>query len=134
MMLATATKYKYNTNVKLSQIHGSSPAHTVFPNIEDMVMSSRNFDDFQEAVDSANAFVAELATVINGPNQDKFKMLSEVNPKFTGKETISKDWGPDEVAKLWIIDSARQDRANGPMLAIALTQLLEIQDDHVLVN
>lgn len=134
MMLATTKKYKYAANVKLSQIPGASPAHAVFPNIEDMVMSSRHFDDFQEAVDSANGFVAELTSVINGPNQEKFKMLSEINPRFTGKETISKDWGPNELAKLWIVDSARQEKGGGPILAIALTQLLEIQDEHVLLN
>lgn len=134
MQLTTPTKYRYATNLKLSQI-GETPVNMFFPSVEDMVMSSREFSDFEEAVSSANEFVAELTLNINVcAGVGKYKMISEINPTFSGKETISKDWAPDEVAKLWIIDAVKQAARPGPMLAVALTQLLQVPLDPVFMN
>jgi predicted choloylglycine hydrolase len=134
MMFATPVRYRYATNLKLSSI-GRTPVSSVFPNIEDIVMSSREFTDFNEAVTSANEFVAELTVSMNTATAaDKYKMISEINPRFTGKETISKDWADLEVAKLWIIDAVRQASHPGPMLAVALTQLLEVPETPVAMN
>lgn len=121
-------------NLKMNQVN-NTPANLLFPSIEDMVVSSKHFDAFDEAVESANEFVGEMTNTLNTCAQlDKYKMISEINPKFTGKETISKDWANNEVAKLWIVDKIRQETGGGPIHAIALAQLLEVSGDPVVLN
>ena len=134
MNLATPVNYRYAMNLKLSQVLGEAPIASLFPSIEDIVFSSREFKEFDEAVNSANLFVSEMTRTVNGMAKvEKYKMISEVNPKFTGKETISKDWASNEVAKLWIIDAIRQEQFPGPMLAVGLTQILEVPQECVLL-
>lgn len=131
MTFSTPTKYKYAMNLKLSQI-GATPANLLFPHVEDMVLSSKHFEEFDHAVKSANELVGELTVTLNESVKiEKYKMISEINPKFTGKETISKDWGTNEVAKLWIVDKIRQETMPGPILAVALAQLLEVPGEPV---
>lgn len=129
--------YKYAMNIKLSMVE-PSPMTIVFPHVEDMVLSSRKFDKLDDAVDSANRLVGEITSTLNlAVSSEKYKMVSEINPKFTGKETISKDWGANEVAKLWIYDKVSHEakkEAKGNILAIALAQLLEIPGDPVMLN
>lgn len=127
-------RYRYAMNIKLSHV-GKTPANLLFPSVEDMVLSSKHFEEFDKAVDSANNLVAEITSTLNTSVElDKYKMISEINPKFSGKETISKDWGNNEVAKLWIIDKIRQETQPGPMFAVALAQLLEVHDEPVALN
>lgn len=134
MTTTTPVKYRYAMNIKLSQV-GVTPANALFPNVEDMVLSSRHFDEFNVAVESANELVAEITTTLNTSVAiEKYKMISEINPKFSGKETISKDWGNNEVAKLWIVDKIRQEKQPGPILAVALAQLLEVPGEPVSLN
>lgn len=134
MTLTTPVRYRYAMNIKLSQV-GVTPATTLFPNVEDMVLSSRHFDEFDKAVESANELVAEITSTLNtSVSLEKYKMISEINPKFTGKETISKDWANNEVAKLWIVDKIRQEKQPGPILAVALAQLLEVPGEQVSLN
>lgn len=132
MTLSTPTKYRYAMNLKMSQI-GETPANVLFPHVEDLVINSKHFDEFDHAVKSANELVGELTGTLNtSVKLEKYKMISEINPKFTGKETISKDWGSNEVAKLWIVDKIRQETTPGPILAVALAQLLEVPGEPVL--
>ena len=137
MTTTSPTLYKYAMNIKLSSVE-PSPMNLVFPHIEDMVLSSRKFDKLEEAVDSANRLVGEITGTLNlAVSGEKYKMVAEINPRFTGKETISKDWGANEVAKLWIYDKILHEAKKGTtgnILAIALTQLLEIPGDSVLLN
>ena len=132
MNFASPMRYRYAMNLKLNQVQGEAPTDVFFPSIEDMVFSSREFAEFDEAVNSANLFVSEMTRTVNGMAKiEKYKMISEVNPKFTGKETISKNWDSNEVAKLWIIDAIRQEKFPGPMLAVGLTQILEVPQELV---
>jgi hypothetical protein len=132
MTLSTPIKYRYAMSMKLSQL-GATPANFLFPHIEDLVISSKHFEEFDDAVKSVNALVDELTGVLNTSMKfEKYKMISEINPKFSSKETISKDWGNTEVAKLWIVDKIRQETTPGPILAVALAQLLEVPGEAVL--
>lgn len=127
-------KYRYAMNLKLSQV-GRTPAAALFPHVEDMVLNSRHFEVMDDAVKSANELVHELTlTLNNSVQQDQYKMISEINPKHSGKETISKDWGSQEIAKLWIIDHIRQQKNPGPIFAVALAQLLEVPSEPVQLN
>lgn len=134
-MITQPTKYRYAMNIKLSQV-GKTPANSVFPSVEDMVLSSKVFEEFDKAVQSANELVAEVTATLNTSVAiDKYKVISEINPKFSGKETISKDWANNEVAKLWIIDKIRQEaNSPGPIFAVALAQLIEVPGDPVSLN
>ena len=128
--------YKYALNVKLSQVPAKTPLNATFPSVEDLVISSRKFDKFEDAVQSANKLVSSVATALNiAVEKEQFKMISEINPRFSGKATISQDWGSNEIAKLWIVDDLRtaEQKAKG-IRAVGLGQLLEIPGEPVPVS
>jgi hypothetical protein len=135
MTFTEPATYKYAMNVKLNQVQGVTAVGMIFPHIEDLMISSRTFDKFEEAVDSTNLLVAELTKSLNAAvNVEQYNVLSELNPKLTGKETLSKDWGSNEMAKVWIVDQIAQKTTPGPLRAVAIAQLLEIPGPAVLVS
>jgi hypothetical protein len=101
----------------------------LFPNVDDLVISSRAFKEFEEAVTSMNNIMTELTETMNKElGEEKFGLISEINPAQTGKNTISKQWAENEIAKLWIVD--RKKRETDPnMIATGMAQLLELRAD-----
>ncbi len=135
MMSIEPPMYRYAMNVKLNQIQGQTLVSSVFPSVEDVAFNSRDFEKFEEAVESTNALVAELTKSLNvAVKLDQYVSMSELNPKLTGKETLSKDWALNEMAKVWIIDQIAQKTKPGPIRAVGLAQLMEVQGESVLVN
>ena len=123
------TKYRYTMNVKLSHIISRTMVNSVFPNVEDFVLSSKNFDDLEQTLVSANSINTEIIASLNQASQEeRFGMISEINPKHSNQPTISKEWADDEIAKLWIIDKIHQKEHPGPIKALGLAQVLEVQE------
>lgn len=129
-------QYKYSFNMKVSALGVETPLSTAVPSIEDLVVSSRKFDKFEEAIASANKFVLDTTVSLNGGDEvdPKFKMISEINPRFTGKQTISQEWGHHEIVKLWIVDNAKTKARKDGMQAVGLAQVLEIPGEPVSLN
>lgn len=48
---------------------------------------------------------------VNG-DTEKFRLGSEINPVFSGQLTISKDWGLNEVARLWVFDKEQEGKGH----------------------
>lgn len=129
------SSYIYAVNVKLSQISANTVVSAMFPNIEDLLLNSKSFDKFEDAVDSSNKLIAELVASLNATVKvEQFASLSEINPKLSGTETISKDWAPEEMAKLWIIDQLARKEKTDPIRAVGLAQLLEVPGNPVRLN
>lgn len=126
-------QYKFAVNVKMSQVPAKTPFSDLFPHVEDLVISSRKFEKFEEAIARANKLITGMTAALNvAVDKQQFKMVSEINPRFSGKPTISQEWMLNEVAKLWIVDEARSKMdKQGGMRAVALTQLLEVPGDPV---
>lgn len=125
-------EYKYALNVKLSQVPALTGLSNMFPSVEDLVISSRKFEKFEEAVMSANSLVNGITASLNAAvEKQQFKLVSEINPKHTGKATISRDWGGNEVAKLWIVDDLKPKGNDGAIRAVGLAQLLEVHAESV---
>lgn len=135
-MMREPMMYKYALNLKASAVPAKTGLNTVFPHLEDLVVSSRKFDKFEDAVTSANQLVAQLAASLNQAVQTtQFRTVSEINPKHTGKPTLSTEWGMNEVAKLWIVDDFKsKDLKNGQIRAVALAQLLEVHGEPVSIS
>lgn len=129
-----ASHYRFGANVKLNHIGSSTGLNELFPNIEDVMMSSRTFDLFEDAVASMNGVMSEITTSINGAvGSEKFKIMSEINPKFSGNPTVSKDWASPEIAKVWIVDGTKE--FEGAIEAVGLAQLMEVYDSTpILIN
>lgn len=120
--------YQYVMNAKLSKI-GNTPATSLFPNVEDIIMSSKTFEEFDDTVNSANAFCTEFTLTANkAAGVERYGMVSEINPKNSGQETISKQWAMNELAKIWVVDKLRQAEKPGPVNAVSLTQIIELPD------
>ena len=134
-MSAFDTKYRYSMNVKLAHIGGPTAVSSLFPNVEDLVMSSKIFDDLQQAVTSANDLNTQIMFSLNAAvNEERYGIMSEINPKHSNKETLSKEWGDTEIAKIWIIDRILQQEKPGPIKAVGLAQVLEVQSQPTTLN
>lgn len=135
MMQAEPLKYRYIMNLKLNQIKGNTLISSVFPMVEDLMLSSKMFDEFEPVLNSLNTLNTEVTHSLNkAVQEERYGILSEINPARSGQETISKDWGPNEVAKVWIIDKIAQKEKPGPIKAVALAQILEAHDEPVVLN
>jgi hypothetical protein len=128
-------KYRYAMNLKLSRVPARTVISAVFPNVEDLMFSSKTFDGAQEAVDSSSVLVKELTGSLNDAlDVEQYTTLFELNPARSGKTSISSDWGDLEIAKIWIIDKVAQDIEPNALLAIGLAQVVEFYSDPVLVH
>jgi hypothetical protein len=127
-------RYRYAASIKLSNLVKTS-VNLFFPTVEDIIVQSKLFDKFDDAVASANLFSAELIKTLNdNVTKEHYTTISELNPKLTNKETLSNDWGIDEVAKIWIIDKNAPKITPGPIRAMGLVQLVEVYGTLVLLN
>ena len=128
-------KYRFLMNVKLSQVHGSTLLNSVFPKVEDLMMSSKLFEEFEAVLQSVNTLNTEITMSLNkAVQEERYGLLSEINPKRSGQETISKDWDGNELAKIWIIDKIAQQKNPGPLKAVALSQIVETHAESVILN
>lgn len=134
-MTTSHVKYRYSMSLKIGHLVGRTPIQSVFPNPEDIIISSKHFDEFEQAVTSANALVTEMALNVNASiNEERYGLISEVNPSRSGQETISKDWGDAELVKLWVIDKIHREENPGPIKAVGLAQILEVPAQPMTVN
>jgi len=126
--------FRHTTNVKLSQI-SKTLVNCVFPNVEDLITSSKSFDMLEGAVKSATDLVTEITMSLNmSVGEDRYGIVSELNPSHSKQETISKDWTENEIAKIWVIDKIHRAQNPGPIKAVGLTQILEFKGDPVHLN
>jgi hypothetical protein len=128
-------QYRYSMNVKLNAVKGRTLVNSVFPNVEDLMLTSKDFENLDQAVQSANLLNTEIVLSLNeAVREERYGILSEINPKHSNQETISKDWGPNEIAKIWIVDKIAQKENPGPIKAVALAQVVETHTESVLVQ
>lgn len=133
-MMTQPTLFRHTTNVKLSQI-SKTLVNCVFPNVEDLIASSKSFDILEGAIKSATDLVTEITTSLNmSIGEDRYGIVSELNPSHSKQETISKDWAENEIAKIWVIDKIHRNQNPGPIKAVGLTQILEFKGDPVPLN
>lgn len=135
-MNTTPLKYFYGMNAKISLSPEKTALNKIFPHIEDLTLKSREFDAFEEAVTSAKGLVHDLTEHLNeSVGQAFYKNVTELNPKFGGHPTTSKEWGPYEIAKLWIVPAiADIDNPKSGISALALAQIMEVPGEQVLVS
>lgn len=129
-------KYFYGMNAKISSSPEKTALNKIFPHIEDLTLKSREFDAFEDAITSAKGLVHDLTEHLNeSVGQALYKNVIELNPRFSGHPTLSKEWGPYEIAKLWIVPSVVDlENPKGGISALALAQLMEVPGEQVLVS
>jgi len=74
-----------------------------YPGVSAISFTSRSFDSYEECSSSCRVLMDDLLVKLNS-GRDLFKLGSEVNPVHSGTPTLSRDWGPGEIARLWIYD------------------------------
>jgi hypothetical protein len=128
--------YMYGLNVKFSSVASKTPLNELFPHVEDLMISSRDFDKFEEAIQSCNGVVTEITSFLNlAVGETKYKTVSELNPRLTGQQTLSKEWSQHEIAKLWIVDNKSDPENPGAgIVATALAQVMEVPQGSVQVS
>ena len=126
-------QYMYGLHLALNQLPASTEIVKYFKSAESVLIGSKFFDEFETAVQAANAVVTELVQTLNTlAGADQYVSLSEINPSRTGKKTRSTNWDRRELAKLWILD--KTESAKDTIAAVSLTQLYEVEADPVLAS
>jgi len=101
------SSFAYSATIKLSELQGGT-AQVNFPGVSDVAVNSRSFDSYVECVTSAKSFMEDVVKDVNEAGEIKLTVSAEVNPLHSGIDTRSKDWGSDEMARLWIFDKAQE--------------------------
>lgn len=102
--------YSYTASIKLIGANGKAAAfEETYPGVSDLTVVSREFVDYNECISSCRQLMDDLKGRINiAADKPIFKLSSEVNPVYSGAPTLSKDWAPHEVSRLWIFDEAME--------------------------
>ncbi len=131
----TDTSYRFSLDLKVSQIKGADTLKSIFPNLEDVIIGSEPFDSLESIVTSLNNLITEIVIGINlRLGEERYGVMSELNPAKSGVETISKEWGSNEMAKVWIIDKIENNSGTEKISAAGLAQILELSVNPETVN
>lgn len=133
-MFTTPSTFMYGMNVKMKLIPRTTALDDLFPNIEDFIVQSKSFDTADEAVASARGIMNDLTEQINSASDMKYKHFTEINPKIGGVQTITKEWGMHDVAKLWMVPDSANLESNEAIMALAVAQIVEVQSAPVLTS
>jgi hypothetical protein len=102
------SSFRYSSVLKIEQ-DIQLEAFELFPALHEISFQSRVFTQYAECVKSCKGLMEDMTKGINiSLEAPKFKVGAEVNPEHTGNQTLSKDWGPDEVARFWVYDKAME--------------------------
>lgn len=104
----------------------------LFPNVTTVSLVSRSFSSYDECISSCKQLMDDTLARFN-KQEEVFKMGSEVNPVYSGQPTLSKDWAPGEVSRLWIYDRSMEKK--GQIHAIGQARIFgSRQDDLRVIN
>lgn len=110
-----------------------SEVRSEYPNLSTVNFGSRSFNSYEECVVSCKKLMDDLAKNANAhAKRERFKVGSEVNPILSNKETLSKDWGVGELARLWIFDEKMEK--TGQIHAIAQSKIFGSTISQVQLN
>lgn len=112
--------FAFSITLKLSDFP-KCKANETFPTVSDFAVNSRKFGSYTECVASAQVLMDDLAKSVG----DKLSVSAEVNPTLSGMDTRSKDWTPDELARLWIFNKDQEGARNIQALGQARIFALE---------
>lgn len=116
--------FKYSATIKNDQNIEIS-ALSLFPKMHEISLQSRTFQTYSEAVKSCKGLMEDLMRDINlGFKEDRFKVAAEVNPKYSGTQTLSKDWDDVEVARFWVYNKAMEGK--GQISAVGKSSIVGI--------
>ena len=121
----TKSSFQYNAVVRVNSAPIADLAE-IFPNAKEISLSSRSFTNYAECVSSAKVLLDEYVTAVNSLGAVQVKIGTEVNPKYSGHQTISKDWVDAEVARLWVYDRTMEGSGNR-IDAIARTSIFAVE-------
>lgn len=82
-----------------------------FSSLSGVVMHSRVFSSYEECITSARQLMNDVLAVLN-TNDDTFKLGVEINPLYTNQPTLSRDWGPSEVSRIWLYEKNMEGKGH----------------------
>lgn len=127
--------FTYTATVKL--IHENKQIEMFgsrYPGVADMVVSSREFNNYNDCLISCTSFINDLHDMIKAMGLSKtFRVSSETNPALNGgKATLSGDWSNIEISRLWLFDVATE--GTGKISAAAQARIFSTEAQQVLMN
>lgn len=93
-----------------------------FKNIGSVSLNSREFANYDECVSSAKRLMDDVLKKIDKSTLATcYKIGSEINPTYSGQQTLSKDWDLGEISRIWIYD--KKTEKTGQICAIGWTRI-----------
>lgn len=107
------------------------PSH--LPGANTISLESKPFQTYDDCVTSCVSLMKAMSDKANaGLDSPIFKVSSEVNPLLSGKETLSKDWGPGELSRVWLYDKSME--TEGKIVAIGQAKIFVSRPTLPLLN
>jgi len=123
----TDVHYSYLVNLKLVAGGHLRLMQDTYPGATDLSLASRDFGDYNECITSCKKLMDDVLTKLNSTENGITYMLnSEVNPLHTGQETLSKDWAPGELARIWAFDK-QMDKKDQPIVAVGQARIFKTE-------
>ena len=95
--------FRYEAELRIALGPDKQPFKDTYPGVTTVTLVSREFSDFNDCVTSGKALLDGFRDRMHDALPDT-KIGSETNPDFSGQPALSKDWGTNEVARIWLID------------------------------
>lgn len=104
----TSSSFSFGATIKTrSQTSSLDLLGDALPGVSTITLRSRNFPSYEECLGSCTQLMNDVVSKLNvGPTS--YKLGTEVNPIYSGQVTLSKDWAPGEVCRLWIYDRSME--------------------------
>lgn len=101
----------------------------VFPSLDELTLHSRKFQSYADTLSSCRRLLEDITANINHHvGAQTFRLAAEVNPEISGQDTLSTDWGEDEVSRVWVFDRGMEGQ-NQKIEAICRGSIFAVEAD-----
>lgn len=105
-----------------------TPGLVLFPAASEISFTSKIFNDYVSCIRSCKSLIEDMTRDFNNQDTDeRFKISAEVNPRWSGIETVSTSWEETEVAKFWVYDQT--NKKEGVISAVCRSQIFAVPKD-----
>jgi hypothetical protein len=108
---ASGNYFSFGATIKVRRV-GSSDVDLLgaaLPGVSTINLLSRSFTSYDECISSCTQLMSDVVQKLN-KKSSTYKLATEVNPIYSGQPTLSMDWEPGEVSRVWVYDRTMEKK------------------------
>ena len=106
--ITAQSSFSFSASLRLTSDQWKSMSSSaLFKSLSLVVLQSRVFGSYEECIASARQLMSDALSALNH-NGDRYKMGVEINPLYTNQATVSRDWEPTEVSRIWLYEKSME--------------------------